>query len=746
MLAKAPQDRPASPSAVIDTLAPFCEGSKLIGLLREARRKEQPAAESEASRVETGELRGSMDVETSRDASQMLHREESPGEPLEFDPYHRWLGIPREEQPANYYRLLGVVPFEGDAEVIRDAAARQMAHVRTYHLGQHAELSQRILNELAAAKACLLNARKKAVYDVKLREELGPAVRTHKPVSGQPEVAAVVPAMSGTSLEIRLPRISPTRRPLAKRRVLSGLALPSKPLIGVAVGAMFLVILFGIVLSMRTREGTLVVEIDDPEATVQVLGDEEKILIQGKGDKGKLILGVDPGKRRLRVEKDGMVLFAQDFSIAPGGKETIRARLETPIPQKATASADPTGPPPSSAAPSIATTSSVTPSLLPSPKESGLQPDLVSEVDDPAGNLVGDASRRLMDIVRASVAKRGDRYEFTVQVAEPFPTVEQFGENKRVDFILHVDIDRNRQTGQTREGNDYNIHITLCGRRGWYGFFQIASAVAESFPPMNFRDVQVRVDGATATLSFPMHYLPSPTFDWYAGSMSDNSPDWLPKTRHPSTARATFPPQPKLMSEAKDRTGSLETEVRLANLVPEAAGTPSATKPVPPWDLPAGSPPPAVAPFDAATARRHQERWAKHLGVPVELENSIGMKFVLIPPGEFDMGSTDEEVASLLQEAKATKQPGYYIGRLPSEAPEHRVRITKPFWLCRHEVTRGQFRQFVDDRQYQAEAERDGKGGFGRLAGSMVSTSKIRVSCGIQKWGLRNPTIFLWET
>ena len=36
----------------------------------------------------------------------------------------------------------------------------------------------------------------------------------------------------------------------------------------------------------------------------------------------------------------------------------------------------------------------------------------------------------------------------------------------------------------------------------------------------------------------------------------------------------------------------------------------------------------------------HQEAWAKHLGVPVEYTNSIGMKFVLIPPGEFMMGST----------------------------------------------------------------------------------------------------------
>jgi hypothetical protein len=71
----------------------------------------------------------------------------------------------------------------------------------------------------------------------------------------------------------------------------------------------------------------------------------------------------------------------------------------------------------------------------------------------------------------------------------------------------------------------------------------------------------------------------------------------------------------------------------------------SEPQPLPPWNLPAGSPAPAVAPFDAAQAKQHQEAWAEHLGVPVEFENSIGMKFVLIPPGEFDMGSTEEEVA-----------------------------------------------------------------------------------------------------
>ena len=60
--------------------------------------------------------------------------------------------------------------FESDPEVIRDAATRQMAHVRTYHLGPHAELSQKILNELGMAKACLLDPQKKAVYDAALSE------------------------------------------------------------------------------------------------------------------------------------------------------------------------------------------------------------------------------------------------------------------------------------------------------------------------------------------------------------------------------------------------------------------------------------------------------------------------------------------------------------------------------------------------------------------------------------------------
>jgi formylglycine-generating enzyme required for sulfatase activity len=89
-----------------------------------------------------------------------------------FDPYHKWLGIPPEEQPAHAYRLLGVRLFETDADVISNAADQRMAHLRTHQAGPRGSLSQKLLNEVAAARVCLLNPAKKARYDAALRSKL----------------------------------------------------------------------------------------------------------------------------------------------------------------------------------------------------------------------------------------------------------------------------------------------------------------------------------------------------------------------------------------------------------------------------------------------------------------------------------------------------------------------------------------------------------------------------------------------
>ena len=89
-----------------------------------------------------------------------------------FDPYHKWLGIPPEEQPPNHYRLLGIKVFETDADVIEAASDQRMSHLRGYQTGRNADLSQRLLNEISAARVCLLNPTKRAVYDEQLQQTI----------------------------------------------------------------------------------------------------------------------------------------------------------------------------------------------------------------------------------------------------------------------------------------------------------------------------------------------------------------------------------------------------------------------------------------------------------------------------------------------------------------------------------------------------------------------------------------------
>jgi len=120
------------------------------------------------------------------------------------------------------------------------------------------------------------------------------------------------------------------------------------------------------------------------------------------------------------------------------------------------------------------------------------------------------------------------------------------------------------------------------------------------------------------------------------------------------------------------------------------------------------APPPAVAPFDAATAKQHQRAWATYLETQVETVNSVGAKMVLIPPGEFLMGSTDEQVEAALkvaEEINANKGSKFRIEK--SERPQHKVVISKPLLMGATEVTIGQFKEFAAATSYQTEAEKE---------------------------------------
>ena len=134
-------------------------------------------------------------------------------------------------------------------------------------------------------------------------------------------------------------------------------------------------------------------------------------------------------------------------------------------------------------------------------------------------------------------------------------------------------------------------------------------------------------------------------------------------------------------------TETSKTEVKGWKVVPEptrkdmSAGLPSAKT-----GTKSGSPPLAIAPFDATQAKQHEQLWADHLGVPLETTNSIGMKFVVIPPGEFMMGSG--------------------IGG-DDEKPVHKVTLTQPFYLGVYEVTQDEYERVMGSNPSKFKGRRN---------------------------------------
>jgi len=77
---------------------------------------------------------------------------------------------------------------------------------------------------------------------------------------------------------------------------------------------------------------------------------------------------------------------------------------------------------------------------------------------------------------------------------------------------------------------------------------------------------------------------------------------------------------------------------------------------------------------------------AKKLGIPVAFANAVGVKFVLVPPGEFMMGSPDDEV-----------------GRYPEEGPQHKVTMGKACYISIRQTTQGQWKKIMGTTPWEGK-------------------------------------------
>ncbi len=87
----------------------------------------------------------------------------------------------------------------------------------------------------------------------------------------------------------------------------------------------------------------------------------------------------------------------------------------------------------------------------------------------------------------------------------------------------------------------------------------------------------------------------------------------------------------------------------------------------------------AIAPFNAQTADDLQHETSVFLNIPlvrtIDLVDGVQIELILIPAGEFDMGSAPLEVA-----------------RNVDEGPVRRIRISRPFYIGRYETTQAQWK------------------------------------------------------
>lgn len=88
-----------------------------------------------------------------------------------------------------------------------------------------------------------------------------------------------------------------------------------------------------------------------------------------------------------------------------------------------------------------------------------------------------------------------------------------------------------------------------------------------------------------------------------------------------------------------------------------------------------------------SVVRECQQAWATFQGVEVEMTYGIGMRFCLVPPGEFLMGTPVEE----RDEVQGQRCPTKVVEKIRDQEKAHKVRISESFFMSQFEVTQAQY-------------------------------------------------------
>jgi formylglycine-generating enzyme required for sulfatase activity len=488
------------------------------------------------------------------------------------------------------------------------------------------------------------------------------------------------------------------------RRVYGGPGLPTVAL-AIGLGVVGLALLLGIVFLLRDRGQTVRVEIDPAlvrDATVTVWLDGKQMEIAGLGATIKL----KPGAHGYEIRRGDEVIAAREFTVLKDGNPALRIDIPAPRQSKRWLGYE------VSQASKVPEFSGYTNLIWTYPqhegplievsRNAGQKVVLNFEGTDPLGRSTEEviaAARRYGDGVSAICwqlpYERGRRpsdvSDFGQKLERSLPKVElwcNFGPQPRgrakpkeqpqplpvppeVDVIV-LEISLTTPDAVEAFADDVlpewrreaaGRPVLLCW---WNGATKDPQGLVSACSPGTFRAYARAVE---------RYDLSGLVFAGYGRGYKDTlgietSPVLLAEIKQIAKDWGIA----RIDSAAKEKPSAV-TDVAVPNV--------SKMEPAPDGERPVAKDqqsalPLAIAPFDAAQASGHQRVWATRHHVPAETTNSIGMKLVLIPPGEFQMGSPEDD-----SDASA------------DEKPQHVVRITKPFYLGATSVTQAEYEQVM---------------------------------------------------
>ncbi len=518
---------------------------------------------------------------------------------------------------------------------------------------------------------------------------------------------------------------------VSRRRGYMAIALAGLALCGVLAAA------FGGLFRVRTPEGTIALRVNEPDADVTV--DGQKITVQWGPDRKSAEITAPPGKHRIEVKKSGFTVAGKELAIEDAGREVFTAVLESAMNPDAQIAKSYAG---HGASPA---TNDFVP-LFDGKTLDGWRIDgnaTWSASDgaingDGDGNGVLTSQREFGDFELQADAKINSagnsgvffritpnaatvikNYEIQVIGSEGrlpggYPhTGDLFGLAKVPES--HVQDDQWFQLHLVANGNHILVrlddkevldYIDAQNRftRGSIGLQKLGRATRVSFrnirvkelpatspPPDALQPGSVWGDSRRRNCKFSILERQGEKFRAsfvvdaierdVRGTIADGKISWKAadvvaiKGRPGGDNDGTIKGDSIDFTWHDDRGGSGKFTLSLQTPAPVAKS------PQEPAKAPGDAPPLAAAPFDAAMARAHQQAWASYLGMPVEVTNSIGTKLVLVPPGEFLMGSPESELGT--------------GGKHKADEKQHRVRITKPFYIGVFSVTQAEYERVM---------------------------------------------------